>query len=66
MIVRLVKFEMDLTHMKAVVEIEGSDLPILTHVDLSSIESLRNTLSKAVWTSKPLEGPVMFWERGKR
>ena len=53
-------------HLEVVVEIDGHNQPILAQVDIDSIFTLRNSLAHALCLPKPVEGPLMVWDKESR
>ncbi len=53
-------------NLEVVVEIDGSNQPILAQVDIDSIFSLRSSLAHALCLPKPVEGPLMVWDKESR
>ncbi len=53
-------------HLEVVVEIDGNNQPILAQVDIESVYSLRSSLAHALCLPKPVEGPLMIWDKENR
>ena len=57
---------MEMRVIDVVLEVDGLETPILCQIDTSSMDELRNSLTNVLCISKPMEGKVVYWDRGRR
>jgi hypothetical protein len=51
--------------LDVVIEFEGQEVPVLAQVDLTSIRTLRLSLAKALYLTRPVDTQLLYWERGR-
>ena len=51
--------------LDVVIEFEEQEVPVLAQVDLTSIRTLRLSLAKALYLTRPMDSQLLYWERGR-